>query len=118
MTDNDRWELYNSSEFHQIVSIKLLDWAGYWAKEGLDEITDALQKEQTHRAINMVINDLSYVTNIVVSLAISSDNIKNVSREDLTPEIVNTAIVYIMANELLWVTDVREASEPAVPVSE
>lgn len=46
MTDNERWELYKSNGFHQIVSIKLLDWASYWTKEGLDEITDTLQKNR------------------------------------------------------------------------
>ena len=109
MTDNERWELYKSADFHQMVSVKLLDWAGYWANAGVDEIEDGLLREQTRRAINVVINDLDATTDIVKSLAISADAIKEVSADSLTPEIVDAVIVSIMARELEFVTGVIQS---------
>ena len=108
MTNQERWAFYESGEFRQTLAIQLLDWAGYWAKEGLDEITDDLQKAQTKRAIDMILQDISYVLRIVASLVITNDTIKSTAVEDITEQMVYDAMVYIMANELAWVTGISE----------
>lgn len=108
MTNQERWTLYENGEFRQDIAIELLDWAGYWATTGLDEITDPLQKAQTRRAIQMILEDVSYTIKIVAGLVISDDAIKAASPEDVTPAFIHPIIVSIMANKLAWITGISE----------
>ena len=108
MTNQERWTLYENGEFRQDIAIELLDWAGYWTTAGLDPIEDTLQKAQTRRAIQMILEDISYVLKIVDGLVISDDAIKAASPEDVTPEFIHPIIVSIMANKLAWITGISE----------
>ena len=49
MTNQERWEYYESGALQRIVAVQLLDWAGYWTTAGLDPIEDDLQREQTRQ---------------------------------------------------------------------
>lgn len=111
MTNQERWEFYESGEFRQTLAIQLLDWAGYWAKEGLGEIADPLQKAQTRRAIDMILQDISYVLRIVAGLVITDETIKAAEVEEVTEQMIYNAMVYAMANELEWVTGVYSLPE-------
>ena len=106
MTTQERWELYENGEFRQTVAIKLLDWAGYWTTAGLDGIESTLQKKQTERAIDMIIHDLGYVIGTVVSLIISDPAIKEANV--ITEEMINNAVVSVMAYKLPWITGITE----------
>lgn len=108
MTNTERWTMYEDELFRQTLGIKLIDWAGYWAAEGLDSITDPLQKAQTARAIEMIVQDLAYVLRIVATLVISRDNIKAASITEVTEQLIYEAMVYVMAHELEWVTGIKE----------
>lgn len=111
MTNQERWAFYESGEFRQTLAVQLLDWAGYWAKNGLNEITDPLQKMQTRRAIDLTLQDISYVLRVIASLVITDDTIKASRPEDITEQMIYNAMVYVMANELEWVTGVSELPE-------
>ena len=104
MTNKERWEFYESADFRQVVAIKLLDWAGYWATAGVDGIDNPLLKAQTKRAVNMVVTELGYVTGIVVSLAISDSSI--VQAEEVSEEIIGSVVTSIMSYKLAWVTGI------------
>ena len=109
MTNHERWDLFESGEFRQIIGIKLLDWAGYWTTAGLDGIQDNLQKAQMKSAINMVVQDLGYVMKVVASLAVSDPAI--VQSEEVSEEMIGSVVTAIMSNKLLWVTGVDKVYE-------
>ena len=111
MTNQERWAIYNDQTFRDTLGIQLLDWAGYWAAAGLDEITDPLQKAQTARAIEMIVQDLNYAMSIVASLVISDAAIKAAEITEVTEQMIYQAMVSVMANELEWVTGLRDIPE-------
>ena len=106
MTTQERWALYENGEFRQTIAVKLLDWAGYWTTAGIDGITEPLLKAQTKRAVEMVVQDLSYVIGIVTSLAISDSAIASIEVEEVTEAIIASVITTIMTYKLAWVTGI------------
>lgn len=116
MTNQERYTYFESGVLQRTTQMELLDWAGYWATEGLDEITDRLQKEQTRVAINMILTDTGNMTKKVARLAISYDVFKTKSAAELTDEDIHLTIVNIMANKLMWLTGISSvaAEEPEV----
>lgn len=111
MNNKERYEYFNSGELQRATAIELLDWAGYWATTGLDEITDSLQKEQTRQAIRMILTNLGSTNKIVSHLAISYDDLKNVEANHITDTIIRTIVTNIMTFKLEWVTGIRELPE-------
>ena len=111
MTNQERWDYYQSGALQRATAIELLDWAGYWAGAGLDPITDPLQKEQTKKAIELILNDLSGTLKVVSALAISDDAIKACSVDGVTEQIIKTVVVSIMSNKLCWVTGIESLPE-------
>ena len=111
MTNQERWQYYESGQLQRSVAVQLLDWAGYWTTAGLDEITDPLQKEQTKLTIRMILTNLSYVIKIVTNLAISDDTIKEAEINSITESMIRTVIVSILASKLEWVTNISELPE-------
>ena len=88
MTNQERWELYESGELHRAIAVELLDWAGYWASAGVDGIQDELLRAQTKQAVNIILTDLSYANKVVASLAISDASFKNLTQEEITETII------------------------------
>lgn len=108
MTNQERWQYFESGELQRVTAVELLDWAGYWTTEGLDEITDPLQKEQTRQAIRLILTELSYTIKIVASLAISDEAIKSCPVDNVPESVIHTVIVGIMARRLEWLTGITE----------
>ena len=104
MTNQERWNLYDSGELHQAIAIELLDWAGYWASVGVENIEGELLRQQTRRVIRMILEDPSYTIRIVSGLFISDDDVKNAT--EITQQLVHTVVVRIMAGRLEWITDI------------
>ncbi len=106
MTNQERWNLYDSGELHQAVAIELLDWAGYWASVGVENIEGELLQRQSRRAIRMILEDPSYSIRIVIGLFVSDDDVKNAT--EITDQLIHTVVVRIMANRLEWITDIYQ----------
>lgn len=111
MTNQERWQYFESGELQRVTAVELLDWAGYWTTEGLDEITDPLQKEQTRQAIRLILTELSRTIKIVASLAISDDAIKACDPDNVPESVIHTVIVSIMARKLEWLTGITALPE-------
>lgn len=113
MTNQERWNYYQSGELQRMTAVELLDWAGYWTNAGLDSITDPLKKEQTKYAIDLILKDLSGTLKVVSALAISDSTIKDCPAGTVTEQIVSTVVTVIMSTKLAWITGIE-----SVPVSE
>ena len=111
MTKQERWQIYDSGAITQMTAIELLDWAGYWATEGVDSITDALQREQTKRAIRMILEDLGYCNKIVVGLAVSDEAFVAATIEQVDENLIHQIVVGIMARKLAWITDIDSVQD-------
>lgn len=111
MNNQERYAYWESGELQKETQMELLDWAGYWTTEGLDEITDPTQKEQTRAAINLILCDLPTMVKKVSRLAISDDVIKATEAGGVTEEMVHTIVVAIMAQRLEWLTGIRNDAE-------
>ena len=114
MTNQERWQYYESGQLQRSVAVQLLDWAGYWTTAGLDAITDPLQKEQTRQTIRMILTELSYVIKIVSSLAISDNAIKEAQPELITESTIATVVTSILTYKLQWITNISELPEEEV----
>ncbi len=106
MTKQERWQIYDTGAIHQMVAIELLDWAGYWAMAGVESIADDLQREQTKRAIRMILEDLAYCNKIVVGLVVSDADFMSATIEQVGENLIHQIVVGIMANRLRWLTDI------------
>ena len=107
MTNEQRYEYFESGKLQKATEIELLDWAGYWATAGLDEITDPLQKAQMKAAINLILSDLSMMIRKTSRLAISYDVFKDAVPEGILDSDIHTVIVNIMATKLSWLTGIE-----------
>lgn len=110
MTNQERWQYYESGQLQRSVAVQLLDWVGYWTTTGLDEIIDPLQKEQTRQAIRLILTELSYTIKIVANLAISDEAIKSCPVDNVPESVIHTIIVSIMASKLEWLTGITEVT--------
>ena len=106
MTNQERWELYESGQLHRAIAVELLDWAGYWTTAGVDGITDPLTKAQTKQAISIIVTDLAYANKVVASLAISDATIAQAEVEDITEQMIKSVVTGIMTNKLEWLTGI------------
>lgn len=113
MNNQERFVYFESGELQRSTQMELLDWAGYWTSEGLDEIEAPLQKEQTRVAIRMILTDLASMVKKVSRLAISDDIIKAATAGTVTDEMIRTVVVAIMASRLEWLTGVTSVPEEA-----
>lgn len=111
MTNEQRYVYFESGKLQKATEIELLDWAGYWATAGLDEITDPLQKMQTKVAINLILSDLGNMIKKVSRLAISDDRIKSAVPEGITDVDIHLVVVGIMAAKLSWLTGIEKLPE-------
>lgn len=105
MTNADRLDYFYSEDYRNSVKICLLDWAGYWTANGLDEITDEKLKTQTTEAINLVLGNLDETTLKVAECVITVDAIKNA--ETVTDEMIMTAVNSVMGVRLEWITNIH-----------
>lgn len=112
MTNQERWNLYESGTYRQTISLSLLDWAGYWSAPGVidAEISDETQKAQTRAAVRIITTDLSRAVKIVAALTISDDAIK-AAAPDVPEETIRQAVVRVMAQKLEWLTGIAN-TEP------
>ena len=110
MTNQERYTYFESGVLQRATQMELLDWAGYWTTEGLDEITDRLQKDQTRVAINMILTDTGNMTKKVARLAISYEVFKTKAAADITDEDIRLTVVNIMANKLVWLTGISSVA--------
>lgn len=112
MTNEERWQLYESGAYRQTISLSLLDWAGYWSAPGVidAEISDETQKAQTRAAVRIITTDLSRAVKIVAALAISEDDIK-AAPVDIPEETIKATVVHVMAQKLEWLTGIAN-TEP------
>ena len=108
MTNQERWNYYESGELQRVTAVELLDWAGYWTTAGLSGITDALQREQTRQAINLILTDLSYAIKVVAALAISDEAVKGCDAGLVPEALIHTVVVSIMAHKLEWLTGMQQ----------
>lgn len=108
MTKNERFDYLNSGKPQRITQVCLLDWAGYWTTAGLDSITDALQKAQTKQAIYLILSDLNTMTAKTTRLVAADSTIAAAEPGAITEEMINTAVVAIMAGRLAWLTGIEE----------
>lgn len=111
MTNEERWNLFESGAYRQTISLSLLDWAGYWSAPGVidAEISDETQKAQTRAAVRIIATDLSRATKITASLAISDDDI--IEAEQPSEALIRQAVVKVMAQKLEWLTGIRQIDE-------
>ncbi len=109
MTNQERWNLYDSGTLRQSIAIELLDWAGYWASIGVENIEGELLRQQSRRAVRMILEDPSYTIRIVTGLFVSDDEVKNAS--EITEQLIHTVVVRIMAGRLQWITDIYPVEE-------
>lgn len=105
MTNQERYQYYNSGQLQPMVQIELIDWLAYWTSIGTDIITDPLLKEQTNEAIKNLLYDLNGMTNKVSMMAIGEAVIKDAPLLP-TEENVKTAVTTIMSTRLRWLTGV------------
>lgn len=111
MTNQERWNLYESGTYRQTISLSLLDWAGYWSAPGVidAEISDETQKAQTREAVRIIATDLSRATKITASLVISDETI--IEAEQPSEALIRQAVVKVMAQKLEWLTGIRQIDE-------
>ena len=106
MRKENIWNLYDDGTFRRKIGIELLTWAHYWATAGLDEIDDALLRDQTKRAVRMILEDPSYAIKIVTGLAVCDPLILDNQSDTITDDIINRVVVGIMASKIQWVTGI------------
>ena len=111
MTNEQRYIYFESGKLQKATEIELLDWAGYWATAGLDEITDPLQKAQMKAAINLILSDLAMMIRKTSRLAISYDVFKESAPEGVTDHDIHVVVVSIMASKLAWLTGIETVPE-------
>ena len=109
MTNQERFEYFESGKLQRAVEIELLDWAGYWTTAGLDEITDPLQKTQTEQMILLILRLLPEYIKQVSRLAISYPEIKDAVEP--TEANVKSAVTNILTFKLSWLTGIKEIPE-------
>lgn len=111
MTNQERWNLFESGSYRQTISLSLLDWAGYWSGQGVidAEISDETQKAQTREAVRIIATDLSRATKITASLVISDETI--IEAEQPSEALIRQAVVKVMAQKLEWLTGIRQIDE-------
>ena len=104
MTNQERWNYYDSGILQREVAVKLIDWAGYWTNAGLDGITDNVKKYQMRRMINDILNDMSIPIKTISTIAMSYPSIKDavVPTESDIPTVVDD----ILSFRLDWVTNI------------
>ena len=110
MTNQERFEYFESGKLQRAVEVELLDWAGYWTTEGLDEITDPLQKAQTEQMIRLILRSLPEYIKQVSRLAISDSAIKT-AESDPAESVIHTVVVGILATKLAWLTGISTVAE-------
>lgn len=106
MTTENIWNLYEDGAFRRKIGVELLTWAQYWTTAGLGEIEDALLRDQTKRAIRMILEDPSYAIKIVTGLAVCDPLILDNQSDTITDDIINRVVVGIMASKIQWVTGI------------
>lgn len=111
MTNEQRYQYFESGKLQRAVQIELLDWAGYWADALPGEITDPLLLVQTKAAVNLILTDLSNMIRKVSRLAISYEVFKTAVPEGITDNDIRLVVVNIMATKLKWLTGIEELGE-------
>lgn len=104
MTNQERWNYFDSGVMNANIAIELLDWAGYWTNMGLGTITDATKRQQMRWAINEIFADLGYMVKIVAGIAISYSEIKDAVEP--TEQNIKNVVTDIMSFRLDWVTNI------------
>ena len=107
MTNEERWNYYESGVLQRAVAVKLIDWAGYWTNAGLDSIQSPLQKRQMRFCINQILTDLAYIIKIVSTIALSYPAIKDATIP--TESQISTVVDDIMSFRIGWVADMFES---------
>ena len=110
MTNQERFEYFESGKLQRAVEIELLDWAGYWTTAGTGSIEDPLQREQTEQMIILILRALPEQISMVSRLAISYDEIKTATGDpsDVT---IRGIVTNILTFKLEWLTGIKELSE-------
>ena len=107
MTNQERFEYFESGKLQRAVEIELLDWAGYWTTAGTGSIEDPLQRAQTDAMIRLILRSLPECIKQVSRLAISEDSIKSATG-DPAESVIHTVTVSILAAKLAWLTGIKE----------
>lgn len=107
MTNQERFEYFESGKLQRMVEIELLDWAGYWTTAGTESITDPLQRKQTDEMILLILRVLSECIKQVSCLVISYDEIKTFIG-DPSETIVHNIVTNILTFKLAWLTGITE----------
>lgn len=106
MTNQERWQYYESGTLQRAVAVELLDWAGYWSNTGVSGITNPITKMQTRAAVNMILTNLSNVIKIVSAIAITYSEIKDAVIP--TEANIHSVVTNIMSFRLEWITNIYE----------
>ena len=107
MTNQERFEYFESGKLQRAIEMELLDWAGYWTTAGTSTIEDPLQREQTDQMILLILRDLAECIKQVSCLAISYDEIKS-STGDPSEATIRGVVTNIMTFKLSWLTGITE----------
>ncbi len=107
MTNQERFEYFESGKLQRAVEIELLDWAGYWTTAGTSGIGDPLQRVQTDAMILLILRSLSECIKQVSALAISHDEIKTAAG-DPSETVIRGIVTNILTFKLSWLTGITE----------
>ena len=111
MTNEERFEYFESGKLQRSVQIELLDWAGYWAAAYPGNIEDPVLLAQTKAAINLIFSDLAGMIRKVSRLAISDARIKDAMPEGITDTDIKAVVTSIMTNRLAWLTGIEPTAK-------
>lgn len=110
MTNEQRFEYFESGKLQRAVEIELLDWAGYWTTAGTGSIEDPLQRAQTEQMILLILRNLPEYIKQVSRLAISYDEIKTATG-DPTEATIRGIVTNVLTFKLEWLTGIKELGE-------
>ena len=106
MTNEQRFNYFESGKLQRAVEMELLDWVGYWTTMGLDSITDPLLKAQMEQMILLILRSMPEYIKQVSRLAISYPEIKDAVEP--TEANVKSAVTNILTFKLSWLTGIKE----------
>ena len=98
MTAKERYTVYVSQDFDEKVTIAVIDWAHYWAENGTGEIEDQTLRDQTERAVRMVLESPYTIVGRVKTLVLGDDAVK--AAEELTDAVIKTAVDHAFSRSI------------------
>ena len=107
MTNEERWNYYESGILQRIVAVKLFDWVGYWTNSGIDGIQNQIQKYQMRHLIDDILNDMSLPIKRISTIIMSYPSIKDAVIP--TESDISAAVDDVLSFRLSWITNIFDS---------